>query len=61
MTRTALTADQARRVQESLTETRRLLAKELSYQVVLQKQDMISFYRGHIEMLTGMLSLPLAA
>ena len=51
-----LTAEQKRRTEAALTETRRKLAKELRYSPDLQHADMVAFYRSHIEKLERMLA-----
>jgi hypothetical protein len=51
-----MTNSQIIRTKQALAETHALLRKEMSYSPDLQKQDMISFYRGHIAKLEGMLA-----
>ena len=51
-----LTAEQKRRAEVGLAETRRKLARELQYSPVFQKKHVIGFYQRHIEKLERMLS-----
>jgi hypothetical protein len=46
---------QIHRIEQALSETRRLLNKELSYMVHHQKADTIAWYRAHIAKLNAML------
>jgi hypothetical protein len=51
-----LTAEQTRRVEQSIVETQRALDKELSYRADLQDAKQVAFYRSHIAKLQGMLA-----
>jgi len=46
-----LTPIYRKRTEESLADTKKHLAKELSYRLDLQKADMVAFYKGHIKRL----------
>lgn len=43
-----MNADQIKRAEHALIETRKLLIKELSYREDLQNKEMVEFYQNHI-------------
>lgn len=55
MTTNTLTAEQVKRISQSIKETETVLNKELSYSADLRNNELITRYENHLKKLNSML------